>query len=1270
MGLIPRPVAVRGGLSARARKDIQKDSVEKSEPLDLSIDSLFKIPFTDISLFTPNIIEAELNRVAKFTRREESVENLALRYITGLPIRDEDIQELKDPKDVSVLDIISTTGKIKESVKELIPEVEPPDFDEKMRLPGTEVGKILVNVYREVFAEMADLTGLVIRPSQMFGILPLLNIGFRFVGGRIKDLVGIIKRSGIKKGMTVEKSAEVIKRQMMKESGISQEKIDKEIGKFFSFKDKTGKSNIELSEGGSRFIKAQAESKIAAEQAKKTTVKQAVNFLDKKLIDVSGEVRRKLLNASDAGKHAVIMKDVTRGATGNAARIYNDVKTQIYENGLSRSEVEQLHAVIRARRTIGIARFKDVKNPRGAGADTAMDLMADIEKNPLLFNKLQERANVYFKEMRRNLKRLKDEGLIDESLHENLLKKGDYSKRQFIDKIDPEISSIDRGGNKITVRDSGLQKLKEGSEGLIETDTSLMLQQVIARTEGRIAKNNANKALMKFADDFPDNGIVFLEKPKPLNITELEFFHKNRFTLRGEFAIDEIKAVVRGDKPAHYKAIKDKAAIAFAKKQKGVKVIENVTPSGDYVVVKNTKEGSRIGQRLVELSKKRESIFATKDEELINKWNDEFSRLLGFEEELIRTISGVGGFGDTRLEANRIFKHKLEESIAEASKSFETVSVMIEGKPQQMFMPKEFAAQWVNSAPEVTGALGAAMRWGTGSSILRASATGMNPGFAITNFAMDMSHQFLITSEYSSFFPKAFAQMGRNAALVFKDAITRTGRYIDYANEGGLMPFMTHQGRIGFTPGSIWAKMQTYAGWAGETSEIFGRLMLREQSMLNGKLAQEATWIARNYLDFSQGGSWTKFVDAGVPYLSASVQGTRGIFRAGSEAMKGGIKGEAEFVFKFAQISAASAGLYFGWKFMYPESYKDLSPHDKRNFWNIPTPYKFKDENGADRRYYFKIAKDPGQKVFALLTESLLGKFIDDKDIDFEEQADAFTELIPITFNRLPPIMNAILGYAVNKDFWLNDDIWKGTENIKANREFHITGSQKTNPVFREIGRFSTFGTRETDAELEGLSPERTKFFLQQFFTRGNLWTAIMGNGANVIFNELPESFQDLATEEIIQKQPIIKRFLGVTRPLASERKRFKEIEKIENTKDFAIRQQFEVLSKNVIKGKNNLFELNRFIREQPISNQAKKRLLRKHTINRQVDKIKDNVAFWKRLGGVNDPESRAKIYFEFFNAAGDKVKKELNRDLNRIPGIRSEAFQIELGDLKREKKE
>ena len=63
-------------------------------------------------------------------------------------------------------------------------------------------------------------------------------------------------------------------------------------------------------------------------------------------------------------------------------------------------------------------------------------------------------------------------------------------------------------GNRVQVGDSGIDKLKEGSLGAFETDSRLLMQDVINRTQSRIMKNRANKTLIDLADSVPDNGIV------------------------------------------------------------------------------------------------------------------------------------------------------------------------------------------------------------------------------------------------------------------------------------------------------------------------------------------------------------------------------------------------------------------------------------------------------------------------------------------------------------------------------------------------------------------------------------------------------------------------------------------------------------------------------------------------------------------------------------------------------------------------------------------
>ena len=121
------------------------------------------------------------------------------------------------------------------------------------------------------------------------------------------------------------------------------------------------------------------------------------------------------------------------------------------------------------------------------------------------------------------------------------------------------------------------------------------------------------------------------------------------------------------------------------------------------------------------------------------------------------------------------------------------------------------------------------------------------------------------------------------------------GRATDYIKQGGGMDTLTRQGAavdalpseasFGAVEGGRGLRDAmkgaiSVFGKIGQTSEMAMRLALRERAMKNGATPEEATWIARNYIDFAKGGAATKYADQAVPYLNAAVQGTRGTLRA------------------------------------------------------------------------------------------------------------------------------------------------------------------------------------------------------------------------------------------------------------------------------------------------------------------------------------------------------------------------------------------------------
>lgn len=176
-------------------------------------------------------------------------------------------------------------------------------------------------------------------------------------------------------------------------------------------------------------------------------------------------------------------------------------------------------------------------------------------------------------------------------------------------------------------------------------------------------------------------------------------------------------------------------------------------------------------------------------------------------------------------------------------------------------------------------------------------------------------------------------QMSKDFAVVAKDVFTRSGRVKQFVDQGGGLNLLAHYGRTS-GQGNIGEKvdgLQKVLGWIGETSEIWTRMALRERALKNGRTAEEATWIARHYLDFAQGGNISKALDVGMPYLNAGIQGTRAMFRAAKES-------PGVFMYKMAQLMTLSSGLYYANMAVNPEAWRQTSDRDKETNFIVTTP--------------------------------------------------------------------------------------------------------------------------------------------------------------------------------------------------------------------------------------------------------------------------------------------------------------------------------------------
>jgi len=610
---------------------------------------------------------------------------------------------------------------------------------------------------------------------------------------------------------------------------------------------------------------------------------------------------------------------------------------------------------------------------------------------------------------------------------------------------------------------------------------------------------------------------------------------------------------------------------------------------------------------------------------------------------LARSIAGVQG----RVFRNKANKaaYKLAEEMPDngifrlheldAPGGFTKIHVMIEGKPKGMIVRDELAEQWVKSDPMIDFQFANMLQWASFSKPLKAMATGYNPEFAFSNFMRDMQHMWLATDEYSSFMPKAAAQFADDLRATRKDAFTKSGSYIDYIKEGGGMTFLTRQGQSG---GEKFKAMQDIAGYMGETSEVWTRLALRRRAIINKKTGEEATHVARNYIDFAQGGRTAKAFDNVFPYLNASIQGTRGIARGFKDR-------PIQTAIKATQLGLTSMSLRMANRSVHPWVMNQISDYEKSNNFIITTPWIEEDEDGNKLPLYFKFPKDQSQKIISTFYEAVGDKLMGE-EVDADRLANEIGHgikgLLPLVPGEtLPPVLNMIYGYAQNRDFWRGEDTWKGDPDVEAASQWYTWTPER----YKALGKAK-------------ISPVKAEQAVSQVFTKGNIWTDLVGWGVEESIKAVGEEHRSGMSKKLITDRPGIRRFMNVARPYESEREAIKKEKSKVATERAEVSRKINSLAKRNVGGdKSALAEFRTFLSTQPYGQ-------RKSLINRfkSVKKI-ENKRWWYELKRLPS-ESRAKMFYRVYKRSPDKGG--LLKQARQVDGFVSDKFIRKLNELKR----
>lgn len=401
----------------------------------------------------------------------------------------------------------------------------------------------------------------------------------------------------------------------------------------------------------------------------------------------------------------------------------------------------------------------------------------------------------------------------------------------------------------------------------------------------------------------------------------------------------------------------------------------------------------------------------------------------------------------------------------------DVISAMVDGQRKDMIVSTDFANDWVASDPAISAALAESVQWLTGSTLLRYTATGANPLFALANAPRDMAYIYFTTGTYSKHLPKFAVEIHKDMATVVSDVVNRKGRYKEFIEEGGSIELLTHQGRIyqGKAYGQGINKISKVLGYVGETSELLTRIAMRERGIKNGvekfektnnrkpndkelkDIKVKATYDAINQLDFSQGGDWSKALNKFIPYFNAALQANRGLFRAARNNPK-------EFSYKAAQLGTLAGALVM--YNMNQDGWEDVDTKERAKNYIMMLPFYRMDDKGRKRYKYIKIAKTQDAQFISAVAEQAVEYAFKDKEPDRQMLEALKNQAPPIPFiTNPPPTSEAVMTYYSNYDRYFDKKLWKGDPEAPNEEQFY----KNTPEAYKII------------SHVTGASPERLR---------------------------------------------------------------------------------------------------------------------------------------------------------------------------------------------------
>jgi hypothetical protein len=275
---------------------------------------------------------------------------------------------------------------------------------------------------------------------------------------------------------------------------------------------------------------------------------------------------------------------------------------------------------------------------------------------------------------------------------------------------------------------------------------------------------------------------------------------------------------------------------------------------------------------------------------------------------------------------------------------------------------------------------------------------------------------------------------------------------------------------------TAWDKYQEW----GNKSEAANRMALYNQ-MRERKLTHlQASFAARDLLDFSMQGSWPAFrlVTQVVPFMNARVQGLYKLGRDGvtptarvlyntvtGKPIEQTDKQKAE-AFGYTTLAVAGASMALYMIFKDDEDYKKRDEWDRDNFWWFKLP-------GMD--FAFRVPKPFEIGAFGTIAERTLEQIID-QEAEGKQFGDSIKRMLGDTFalNPVPQMFKPVLDLYANKDSFTGAPIESaGMERLSKQER----AADTTSPLAIALGGMTTIL-----GEKGELSPVQVDYAIKAYF--------------------------------------------------------------------------------------------------------------------------------------------------------------------------------------------